>query len=1696
MDLKICRKRLLVAYIVLAFIMGGLSGLLIHDTPEFGESEAENLIPLDHTIPVDEMKIMKNLQSMGGFFTENQGQIGNDDVRYYSQGGGLWFTDDGVWFDIKEENEKDDGINLDDPFYDPSFSEYPEPRNRKGVILKQEFVGSNVVQPIGKEDAGYYSNFFYGNDSSKWKTEVSSFKEINYLNIYDGIDLKYYTNERGLKYDFIVHPGANVEDIHIKWVGAEEVSIEDDKNIMIQTSYGIVKENNLFIYQNDNGIIREIDGRFNKIDNFEFGFQLEADYIISDILIIDPELEYSTFLGGSNDEYIGDIVVDDSGYVYLIGRTESPNFPNTTYANDTSYNGGLNGDAFISKLNRNGTALIYSTFLGGTSNDYGSGIALGKNGSIYGSGSTDSNDFPVTLGANDTSLNGYDDIFVLKLNSNGSGLFYSTYIGGSNDDSCSGIVVDSSGNVTLAGRTRSYNFVVTPGALYSSHNGGFYDGILFKLNHNGTSLIYSSYIGGSNWDWCSGITTDIFGNIFITGITESSNFPITSGCYDQFLNGNRDIFILQINSNGTDLIYSTFIGGSGTEGVGDIAIDEIGNAYITGETHSTDFPYTPGSYRTIGTGIYILKLNENGSALKYSTSIGSDRGTDILVDSEGNAIITGIAGTFFPTTPGSFDMTHNNDWDAFLLKINESGSKLLYSTFIGGSNEDQAYDISMDLNGSVYISGFTDSSNFPVTENSFDESHNGGDDGFILKFSFNHSMNITSISFLKDQVPLSQAYSTYGHYTFQINITDTASIHDLEVVNLTLEHSGNNIHLIWSQLTGQFTKILDPNDYITLEPTSIAINDSHNNWTINFNVTFNWNFPDEILHSVSVNATSYTMGSILSNSTDLYQVENDLDFLGNLLVSTPRETSLQSGSWVKTGETINWTGLQVVYQGTTDIYPPNNEFNVTIWDDDGDYWFDQNSSGRQIFITTNSDDSTDDSDLHTINITGIPLDCDLSDINFELLVDGSNLTFYDPIPSPESWQRNSQLVCGISCSDLDAAIVDGPSIEYRKSNTNGSSWSDWIDAGETQSASQMDVSIQESFPDGTENLIQWRGQDVVSNGPHISEEYPILVDTIEVRFTDPTPHGPTNLNPDNMLVGITIQDNTSGVNHSSIEYSIKKHGQSTWSPWQPPESIQSNGVTYVETHTDFDEGENNYIKWRAKDVAGNGPTESEEYLLLIDSSNITFTNPTPNLDVWQTSQSVTCGITITDVGFAGINASTIAYRVSSNDEMDWTPWTGIASFQDTSPMIVSAEIGTFIDGDNNLIQWRAEDLFGNGPKESEEYRIKLDRKNVVYLDFWPPKSEELFESEVVARITISDETSGVNSSTVKYASSNDAGMTWGDWIPVNGFENENEINVKVNLTLQHGYTWIKWRSMDIAGNGPIESQAYRILVFIQDGDIDPKPNYPPPEVRLIDPPNGSAIVERQPILTWSQVSAKRDSRNDIVTRTDYNLTPITYDIYFGTENNIKKFQTGLGATTYKLEYILELEETYYWKILPRRGNISGNESETWSFKVISESLKPAVTLKTPYNGEIIKSKKPTLTWSTNYSGFDIVTYDVYLGNSSELEKVASNMSLSQYVPDINLENNRTYYWKIIPQTKIITGLESEIWSFTITNNSISPYNGNNITNENKTKSSMIVIAINSAFIVSIGIFLFYSRIKNRKKIKTQKEKNNVLEDSD
>lgn len=621
-------------------------------------------------------------------------------------------------------------------------------------VLRMKLLGANpTAKVIGTEVLPGKSNYFIGNDPSKWRTDVPNYGKVQYKDIYSGVDLVYYGNQGELEQDFVVSPGADPAAIKFALEGADSVRIDEQGNLVAGLkSVGIVL-NKPTVYQLVSGAQRRpVEGSFKLMAENRIGFEVRA-YDRSRPLVIDPVLAYSTYFGGSDFDEAISMATDLLGNAYFAGATSSSDFPATSGAYDTTCgtDGYCNqsGDVFVTKLNPAGTAVIYSTYVGGSNDDFGTGIAVDRYGNAYVTGRTLSADFP-TRRAIQPSFGGTPsgcvewetepcgDAFVFKVNARGSALGYATYLGGTGGDYAYGIAVDPFGQAYVTGNTNSLDFPLkrpfqmTCGGC-ALNSWWVTDAFVTKVNATGTAWIYSTYLGGSDSEDGEGIAADLLGNAYVTGYSSSPDFPVVR----PMQHASSGAYVTKFGPGGSKLIYSTFLGGD-TGGGTAIVADLLGNAYVTGAA-SCGLPTTSGAFQEICSGVesdaFVAKLNAIGSRFFYCTYLGGNGdewGQAIAVDSRGNAYVTGkTSSTDFPVVK-PIQASNGGGYDAFVTNLSATGSTVSFSTYLGGNAEDWGRGIGVDLFGSIYVAGRTQSTNFP-TANPMKGTIGGGMDAFVAK---------------------------------------------------------------------------------------------------------------------------------------------------------------------------------------------------------------------------------------------------------------------------------------------------------------------------------------------------------------------------------------------------------------------------------------------------------------------------------------------------------------------------------------------------------------------------------------------------------------------------------------------------------------------------------------------------------------------------------------------------------------------------------------------------------------------------------------------------------------------------------------------------------------------------------------------------------------------------------------------------
>ncbi|HEY3840910.1 MAG TPA: SBBP repeat-containing protein, partial [Bryobacteraceae bacterium] len=646
-----------------------------------------------------------------------------------------------------------------------------------GARISMRIAGADTHQQLHREgEVNGITNYYLG---SKNVVGLTHYSAIRAEQVRPGIDVVYHGNGTDLEYDFLVHPRGSTANLRVLYDGAKHVAVSEAGEVILSTGTSEVHQKKPQAWQVVAGRRENVECHYVLSGRNEVRLVV-GSYRRSSELIIDPILSYSTFLGGSKPDLADAVAVDFNGNAYVTGWTQSSDFPVTS--------GKLRGtrDVFVTELNSSGTALIYSTYIGGSTDQLPFGIALDGGGNAFITGETTSNNFPFTRG----HYSAGQDAFVVELGPSGA-ITYATALGGSNDDAGAGIAVDSSGAAYVAGSTSSKDFPVTSHAFMTKLLGQG-NAFVAKLTPSG-AISYATFLGGKHFDGAGPIAVDSFGNAYVGGSTNSLDFPVTAGAFSTTNHGENDAFVTELNPDGTELKFSTLLGGSYSDGIGGIAVDSTG-CYVTGFTFSGDFPTTPGAFATVKpsqpasySSGFVTKLDPSGASLLYSTFLGGnndDTANAIAIDS-GSAYVAGEAWSAnFPTTAGALrsrlpGITYSEN-DMFLSQISPDGSSLSYSTLFGATAygaSSLALAMAVDGKGGVYLVGpslFSAGDRyeylFPTTPGSFQEerpqsSTPAEESAAIVKIDFSSPTLCTpSIS------PQSQNLPSYGG-SFSFNLT-------------------------------------------------------------------------------------------------------------------------------------------------------------------------------------------------------------------------------------------------------------------------------------------------------------------------------------------------------------------------------------------------------------------------------------------------------------------------------------------------------------------------------------------------------------------------------------------------------------------------------------------------------------------------------------------------------------------------------------------------------------------------------------------------------------------------------------------------------------------------------------------------------------------------------------------------------------
>jgi centrosomal CEP192-like protein/beta-propeller repeat-containing protein len=743
-------------------------------------SRSRLAFPVTQDKQISEAKLLSGYGNLPLTFEENLGQT-DARVKFLARGSGytVFLSEDEI-ATLRLAASSDDPVGSLRGSARSSTSARPAKYSDAAVQLS--LLGANQHARIeGNDLQPGRSNYFIGNDPTRWQRNVPHYARVKYEGVYPGVDLVYYGHQGQLESDYILAPGADPAQIGLQIKGAGAVKLDSQGALVLSTAAGDVVLHKPFAYQETGEGRREVAANFVQHGPYLVGFHV-APYDTRQPLIIDPVVVYSTYLGGSGREAANGIAVDSTGAAYVTGFTTSTNFPTIPGSfQPTAKHTGATQETFVTKLTTDGTTQVYSTYLGGTGSgagDKGSAIAVNSTGQAFVVGTTGAADFPTTPNAYiKIAPNNSGTAFLAQLSIDGSALLYATYLGGNFNEHGLGVALDpaaASGIAYVVGDTASFNFpLVNPFQLTNKNTASGATAFLAKIDTTKTgtpSLIYSTYLGGANNDSAQAVAVDATGNAYITGQTGSADFPMTSSPHAPFQptltsGASNNAFIAKIDTTiagSGGLIYSSYLGGSGSASAGGdqgngIALDGNNDAYIGGTTASLNFPTTAGAFQTtnpnagvFGRTAFVARFDttKSGTAsLIYSTYLGGkgglgDAGLGIAVDSLKQAYVSGFTtSSDFPITAGAPEPTRQGS-NAFMAVLNSTGtSPVVFSTFWGGAGREDGFAIALDTASppNIYLAGDTSSTPsapyVPVPTAAFQKTLSGPIDAFVTKFS-------------------------------------------------------------------------------------------------------------------------------------------------------------------------------------------------------------------------------------------------------------------------------------------------------------------------------------------------------------------------------------------------------------------------------------------------------------------------------------------------------------------------------------------------------------------------------------------------------------------------------------------------------------------------------------------------------------------------------------------------------------------------------------------------------------------------------------------------------------------------------------------------------------------------------------------------------------------------------------------------
>jgi len=664
-------------------------------------------------------------------FEENIGQT-DESVRWIARSPGmtLFLTGTDAVFALAEPHVLPRTKTI------PNIAQ-PSPEPVEGRVIRMRAVGVySTAEPSPGERLPGVTNYFLGDDPSRWRTGARSFASVRYRGVYDGVDLVYYGSGGAIEYDFEVAPGADPSEIVLAFDGAESVEVTEDGTLVLRAGPCELRQAVPKIYQPSETGPARVEGGFavdvDGLVRFEVG---AFDSALP--LVIDPVVAYSTYLGGNAGDSVLDVKVDGWGNVYLAGNTTSADFPRLHAP--WTYQGAR--DAFVTVLGRAGAALVYSTHIGGGADEFALALGLGPDGAVYIAGETNSANYPTVNAIETDAGNAGADVFVSKIDPTGASLVYSTYLGGNGEEIAAALAVDGGGGVYVVGETDSNDYPTTVGALQRTR-GGDSDAFATRIGPSGTTLVYSTYVGGDGYDSASGVDVTSSGEAVLAGLAGSADFPLESPLQDTLAPGSFHGFALKLSPAGTSLRYSTYLGGDLDDYATDVALATDGAAVVVGWTIGPTFPTHDAIYGTAGGNIdgFALELAPDGDALRFSTFLPGDQDDEprgVAIGPDGRIYVAGDTNSGnYPTVNALYADPDPGleGYDAFATCLSSTGRSVVYSTYLGGTEGEFCNSLAVDGSGGAYVVGSTPSANFP-TVGPYQAHLRGVSDGFVAKIA-------------------------------------------------------------------------------------------------------------------------------------------------------------------------------------------------------------------------------------------------------------------------------------------------------------------------------------------------------------------------------------------------------------------------------------------------------------------------------------------------------------------------------------------------------------------------------------------------------------------------------------------------------------------------------------------------------------------------------------------------------------------------------------------------------------------------------------------------------------------------------------------------------------------------------------------------------------------------------------------------